>query len=113
MRILSAIAVLLCGCVLIPPAPSSRNGALLNDLNSDVGYDVVEVDGKPAKRASSPIHTVLPDVLLEPGEHTLTLKPKRSEEKPITKITVTVEAGKAYRLANDGEAVSVIEEPWD
>jgi len=89
--------------------------ATINDVairsTEDSGYRVVSVDGKPCERAASRYVNVVPLVLVEPGEHELSIEAKDAGSAlPPLKVTATVEPGKRYRFAKDGESVAVVEE---
>ena len=91
------------------------NKATINDVavraTEDTGYRVVNVDGKPCQRASSPYLSVARMVLVEPGEHELLIEAKDAGSKlPPLKVKATVEAGKRYRFTREGEVVIVSEE---
>ena len=92
-----------------------ENKATINDVairsTEDVGYRVVSVDGKPCERAASRYVSVVPLVLVEPGEHELSIEAKDAGSAlPPLKVTATVEPGKRYRFIKDGESVVVVEE---
>lgn len=74
---------------------TQRPRATIDDCNGD-GYRVVAVDGKPTVRASHPIHTVIPEVIVEPGEHTLTIHPDGADET--FEIAATITSGAQYRV---------------
>jgi hypothetical protein len=82
------------------------------DVHSDSKLRIASVDGKPAKRLSHPIHTVLPRVLVEPGTHTFTLE---GYPQP---FTAELEPGKNYEtLLQDGtptivDVAAKSADPW-
>ena len=91
------------------------NKATINDVavrsTEDVGYRVVSVDGKPCERAASRYVSVVPLVLVDQGEHELSIEAKDAGSAlPPLKVKATVEPGKRYRFAKDGESVVVVEE---
>ncbi|MBN1909317.1 MAG: hypothetical protein JW818_06235 [Pirellulales bacterium] len=71
------------------------------------------MDGKPVRRASGRIVTLVPFALVPQGKRELTLqrKPHADKSKPETlKLTATLEAGKRYRFAYQNGDVVLIEE---
>lgn len=79
--------------------------AIIDDVNAHPpclsAYCVVAVDGKPAQRAKSSVVTVIPMVVVEPGEHTLTIGEAT--------VTATFEAGKSYLIKSEDGELSVVE----
>lgn len=88
--------------------------AILNDLAVpaalDSGFRVAQVDGQAAQRARSAVITVVPYVLIEPGERRLQLEPRSGQDLPPTAITGMFEAGKRYRLKRDGDVVTFVKD---
>jgi hypothetical protein len=76
----------------------------------DPGYEVTAVDGKPVERARSPICTVVPYAIIEPGVHTLSLKPPSWSNIKATTVSASFESGKRYRLELNNEEVTVVED---
>ncbi len=101
------------GCVSgTNPFPTDR--AIINDVavrsQLDSGYRVTQVDGQAADRAQSKLVTVVPFVLVKPGERRLGLQPRTGEDLSPIEVTATFDAGKRYRLKRDGDVVTVVED---
>jgi hypothetical protein len=111
--VISIVAAASCGCISAP-GPFGDRHAIVNDVSVkaplDSGYRVVAVDGKPAERARSAVVTVVPFVLVQAGEHKLSLEPKNGESLAATDVTATFDSGKRYRIQRENGVVSVIEE---
>jgi hypothetical protein len=71
------------------------------------GYRVVAVDGKAVERAQSPIDTVIPNAVIEPGAHTLSLE---HHTGTTATVSASFEAGKRYRLELKNDEVTVAED---
>ena len=74
---------------------------------------MIEVDGKPVKRWSAPIATVVPYALLEPGTHTLLIVrdvPVPPQVSARSRVSVNVEVGKRYWLVSKNDIPVLIEE---
>ena len=98
-----------------PSDPFPQNKAIINDIavrqSLDSGYRVIAVDGKPEERANSPhIITVAPVVLVDGGEHTLTLESQGDKKLPNKTLVAVFEATKRYRIKKDGPVFSVVED---
>lgn len=52
--------------------------------------------------------TVVPLVLLDAGEHTLTLQSDTGKDLPVLKLTARFDARKRYRLERQGSVVSIV-----
>jgi hypothetical protein len=88
---------------------SSAGNVLLDDISvRGSGYRVTRVDGVPAQRAESAVETVVPYVLLTPGEHTLSVEAGSADRS--TTVTAKFESGKRYRLERNAEGLSVVED---
>ena len=104
---LLGIAALGCTATAVP-----ADKAVVNDVAVpaalDSGYRITKVDGKLVERARSQFVSVVPFVLLDEGEHTLSLQAASGKSLPDTAVTATFEVGKRYRLKKDGDVVSVV-----
>jgi hypothetical protein len=102
----AAMVVLLAGCASRSRAPAGN--VLLDDISvRGSGYRVTRVDGVPAQRAESALESVVPYVLLTPGEHTLSVAGSADRS---TTVTAKFESGKRYRLERSAEGLSVVED---
>ena len=103
------IVLAVCGCSSLR---HQTPHAIINDVavgqESDTGYHLAAVDGKPVERQRSHINTVVPFAIVAPGHHTLILEPKLGSNNKRTSIQVDVEEGKRYRFAvNEGNVVLI------
>ena len=98
------VAIATCGCVSTFDNVSSRH-AIINDVTVRdpylADYCVQAVDGEPVQRVSSPVATMVPLAIAEPGEHTLTIGKSH--------VTAYFESGKSYRIKKENDALSVVE----
>ena len=96
--------MLLCGCVSSTGNVGGRQ-AIVDDVTGKApyvsGYCVDAVDGKLVQRAKSSMVTVVPVVVVDPGQHTLTIGERT--------VTGTFEAGKSYRIKSENGELSVVE----
>ena len=103
--------------ILLASAACGHNtpNAFINEvavpIADDSDYWVTAVDGAPATRAASKHITVVPFVILRPGEHVLTVE-KKGQRSSSRKITGKVLISKAarYRLQVKDDKISVVEE---
>jgi hypothetical protein len=104
IAIAGIVGMALCGCVSSPANFGARH-AIIDDVTDKSpyisGYCVVAVDGKPPQRAKSPTVTTIPMVMVEHGEHTITIGE--------TTVTANFEAGKGYRIKSENGDLSVVE----
>ncbi|HTB81214.1 MAG TPA: hypothetical protein VK717_10050 [Opitutaceae bacterium] len=99
---------------------SYKSQALIDDItSSNVGklpdYRVVAVDGAVEKRASSNFVTMVPDVVVSPGTHMLTVKKRRldgsaDDSSQSISAKVEVEAGHQYWLRVVDGRITLTEE---
>jgi len=86
---------------VIALSSSCRNdsSAAINDVSVKVadnpGYSVTAVDGKPPKRRSNALVTVVPYVLLEPGHHVLTIRSDSSADPDEREYTLEADVQKS------------------
>lgn len=107
--VICVIAIALCGCASITPRAEDSH-AIVNDVTGrDFECQVVAVDGKPVERLGSffSLRTVIPNAIVEPGVHTLTLEPRSG--KNLT-VSASFEAGKRYRIKLENDEVKVVED---
>lgn len=88
---MAGLLISISGCAV------SRPSTTINDCGGD-GYRVVAVDGKPEVRWHHPIHSVVPVVIVEPGEHTLTIQPVGTDQT--FEVTTTFAPHVSYRVAD-------------
>lgn len=96
-----------CGCT--SAGHLEARYAVVDDVTDKAPLGVVAVDGKPVQRLHDSWVTVVPMALVDPGEHTLRLKPHDAESPAETTVSATFEAGKRYRLNRENGEVSVVE----
>ena len=103
----------LCGCISSAGRPAAQY-ARVDDVTGEApfvsGYCVVAVDGKPVQRARSAVDTVIPIALIDPGEHTLSVKIRGAEPPAEMTVSARFEEGKRYRLKRENGEVSVVED---
>jgi hypothetical protein len=107
MKNLHALALLCCfvGCSANKPIARIDDVSVPKELNS--GYRVVGVDGGETARARSRFITVVPEVELSAGPHTIQVQ--RDGEAPI-EIKTTFAPNKRYRIAANEGAPTIIED---
>ena len=70
---------------------ATRTSIFIDDARTSQGFQIATVDGQLANRWHSPVMTMVPYVLVEPGRHTFTL------DGTVETFVAEVENGKRYR----------------
>lgn len=116
MVLITAVGILVMacsGCISSAGRLDARY-AIVDDVTREApfvsGSCVVAVDGKPVQRARSGVVTVIPMALVDPGEHTLSLKSHDADLPAETTVSATFEACKRYRIKHENGEVSIVEE---
>jgi hypothetical protein len=102
------------GCAAVKPKPDEAVNATADSKQlapalvlSDHGCSVVSIDGRRVTAAKFPTATILPMIVVEPGEHQFTLSGLDHDEV----LTAAVEAGKEYVLVDSAAGVFLQEYP--
>ena len=80
---------------------SMQSKARINDVSvrpeSDAGYNVTAVDGKPVVRAKGEYKTTVPMALVDPGAHVFSIAHRVTKAQ--TELRAEVAPGVQYRIA--------------